>query len=936
MHTHAVVIAKVRDERGRWYALDARMIKHDQRTLSALYHASLRAELTRNLGVQWRTPDNGIAELAGIGDEVLSRFSMRTEQLEQRLQYKLDGFRVTFDREPTDRERWRLEREAAVDSRPSKNSVGAADEQSALWRRELAGLGLTPEQLTAEVIGRHLTPTGITAQQAAHIVTAAQLELFDTGSTWRRNDLIREIARVVPTDVNSHSDELVRWIERTADTILERHVELAPRIAPNTPVRRDGRPITESTMDRRFTTTTILAQEEYLATWAFERFELAGQPSTLAAEGLDRAQQLAARAVAGTDALVVIVGPAGAGKTTALRAAVAGLAGAGRSVFGVAPSATAAAVLAKQTGVEADTVDKLLHEHTRTDRPPDSRYALPRGATLLVDEASMISTPKLAQLAQLADRQQWRVVLIGDPQQLTAVGRSGMFAHLVDTGQVIELDRIHRFTQPWERAASIELRRGNSDAFHDYQAHGRLHDGTRIDMQRAVLKSWTEHRGDGDNAVMLAVTNETVQKLNDAAQAVRVRAGELDWDHSVPGRDCWVHAGDEIVTRANDRTLRTDHDVMVRNRAQWTVTDIHGDGSITARNADGTVRLPAEYVSTSVELGYAQTVHGAQGATVDHSLLLVDGPIDGRALYVGMTRGAESNHVYVAVDANHNGRDILDAAINNDWTDTPALEIRAELAGRTLTPFAAPLADIRPGVLAADELRTMHAEHRGLQRLDLSFRDERLQRLETQDSADRRQLHQSHTQRDSLTSQLATITARRAVLPAFGHKTERQDLDHKIKQLQQQRVTVSSDVAAVEHRIEERAADLIAERRWAAEHAGLGTRERELDRALSLDAGARGHAASHDPPGYLIRSLGPVPDEPGRRIAWERVAGRVEQHRSVHAITDPDRALGPHLEWNDPSDRAIEQQPLERQAQHIQHAAPGHDLAHHHGPTLEL
>ena len=286
------------------------------------------------------------------------------------MQDKLDRFRITFEREPTDKERWRLEREAAVDSRPSKNSAPRADELSALWRRELAELGLTPEQFTAEVIGRHLTPTGITPDQAAQIVTGAQLELFETGSTWRRNDVIREIARLVPTDVNSHSDELVRWIERTADTVIERHVELAPRVAPGTPVRRDGRPITESTMDRRFTTDTILAQEEYLVSWALDRFELAGQPAELAAEGLDHAQQLAARAVAGTDALVVIVGPAGAGKTSALRAAVAGLTGAGRPVFGLAPSATAAAVLAKQTGVEADTVDKLLYEHTRTDRPP--------------------------------------------------------------------------------------------------------------------------------------------------------------------------------------------------------------------------------------------------------------------------------------------------------------------------------------------------------------------------------------------------------------------------------------------------------------------------------------------------------------------------------------------------------------------------------------
>ena len=95
VHTHAVVVAKVRDERGGWYALDARMIKHDQRTLSALYHSCLRTELTRRLGVQWRMPDNGIAELAGVSDEVLARFSTRTDHLERRLQDKLDRFRTS-------------------------------------------------------------------------------------------------------------------------------------------------------------------------------------------------------------------------------------------------------------------------------------------------------------------------------------------------------------------------------------------------------------------------------------------------------------------------------------------------------------------------------------------------------------------------------------------------------------------------------------------------------------------------------------------------------------------------------------------------------------------------------------------------------------------------------------------------------------------------
>jgi conjugative relaxase-like TrwC/TraI family protein len=683
LHTHAVIIAKVHDEHGTWLALDARMVKHDQRTLSALYHLCLRAELTGRLGVESHEPVNGIAELVGIDEPVLSRFSNRTDQLEARAQHKIDRFRVTLGREPTDMERWRLEREAALDSRPAKT---AADPRKLAdqWRSELTALGLSPEALVAQVIGRHLEPTGIDAHQAAQIVTNAQVELTETVSTWRRNDLMREIARRVPTTVNRDTEELVAWVERVTDNVIARQVELAPPFAPDTPRRRDGRPITESTLDRHFTTEHILTEEEFLLTWALERQLPDGRPAHLTVAGLDRAQELAARTVAGTAGLAVIVGPAGAGKTSALRAAVDRLTADRRAVFGVTPSAAAAAVLGQQTGVVADTVDKLLYEHSQPGRIPSPELGLVPGTTLLVDEAGMIPTPKLARLARLADAHGWRVVLIGDPRQLGAVGRSGMFEVLVERGRVIELAQVHRFTHEWERNASLQLRRGDPDALTAYQSRSRLLGGTRIDMRRAALEQWRDDREHGDSVVMLAVTNDTVDALNTAAQAMRVAAGEVDTARRVTASNCVVHVGDEIVTRANNRQLRTDRGVTVRNRAQWTVTDIHRDGSVTAHNADGTVRLPADYLSTSVELGYAQTVHAAQGVTVDRCLLVVDGPIGGRALYVGMTRGRHSNRVYVSVDRNRTARDILEAALVADWSDTAAIAVRAELHARPL------------------------------------------------------------------------------------------------------------------------------------------------------------------------------------------------------------------------------------------------------------
>lgn len=134
LHTHAVVVAKVRSADGRWLAVDAAMIKHDQQTLSALYHSSLRSELTRRLGVRWESPVNGIAEIEGLPHALLDAFSQRSRQVEQRLSQKLDRFQALYGREPSTSEAWRLEREAVLDSRPSKPAAGESLKLRGEWQ----------------------------------------------------------------------------------------------------------------------------------------------------------------------------------------------------------------------------------------------------------------------------------------------------------------------------------------------------------------------------------------------------------------------------------------------------------------------------------------------------------------------------------------------------------------------------------------------------------------------------------------------------------------------------------------------------------------------------------------------------------------------------------------------------------------------------------
>ena len=286
--------------------------------------------------------------------------------------------------------------------------------------------------------------------------------------------------------------------------MLEQCVNLDPEPGGSRRVS-DGRSLWLEPTSPHYTSPQVLAEEEGILTWALDAQIDEPVPSaTVDRDGLDVLQGDAAAAVAGADRLVVVVGPAGTGKTTMLRAAVADFRRHGRLVFGVAPTAKAAHVLHQETGMDTDTLAKLLHEWTRPDRLPDHRYRLPIATTVVVDEASMIGTRSLHQLISLAERHDWRLVLVGDPRQLQAVGRGGLFTELTTTARTHELVRIHRFTQPWEAAASQQLRAGHPDALDQYAERGRIQPGTLDQHLEQIADDWLTLTGSGYTVAVTA------------------------------------------------------------------------------------------------------------------------------------------------------------------------------------------------------------------------------------------------------------------------------------------------------------------------------------------------------------------------------------------------------------------------------------------------
>ena len=302
----------------------------------------------------------------------------------------------------------------------------------------------------------------------------------------------------------------------------------------------------------------------------------------------------------------------------------------------------------------------------------------------------MLGTNDLDRLMLLAETQRWRLVLVGDPRQLQAVGRGGMFNELITGGRVHQLETIHRFNHPWEAAASLALRDGDPAMLDTYEVKGRIIPGSLDQHLAAITRMYSDSRATGHSLAITTTTNEHVLLVNHAIQNHLIHTGVVDPTLSADGAlGQHIHVGDQIATRANNRQLKTGHGDIVRNRELWTITGINPNGDIAARRLDSndTVTLPAKYVSENVHLGYAATEHGNQSDTRHGSLTLVTPTTTGRGLYVAMTRGRETNLAYVitpepTLDA---ARQVLEGVLASDRADIPAVVQRRQLAAQTPT-----------------------------------------------------------------------------------------------------------------------------------------------------------------------------------------------------------------------------------------------------------
>ncbi|MPV35967.1 MobF family relaxase [Georgenia subflava] len=677
LHTHVVVSNKVRTAvDGKWRTLDSRALHHAVVALSEYYNAVLADRLTGTFGLSWDQRGargearNPTWEIVGVSDELIAEFSSRsraidiaTEELAQEYMSAHHG------RRPPDALAIRMRARATLETRPEKSVYSLAD-LTGHWRERAEPLlGEDPTgwgrrltlTSTSPVFRADNVPDDVIGVAGTRVVAA----VAEKRSTWRHWNLWAEASRQTMGWRFATVEDREAIVAAVTEAAADRSVMLTPPELTPTPecaLRADGESAFCHRHEAFMSSQQILAMEDRLLHRAEETTApalpaaLLRQAVTVPHDGVTLTPQQASalEAVATSSRQVdVLVGPAGAGKTTAMRALRAAWTAqhGGGSVVGLAPSAAAAQVLAEDLGITTENTAKWLYEHDH------GRANFRRGQLVIVDEATLASTRTLDRLTGLAEQAGAKVLLVGDWAQLQSVDAGGAFAMLVNArGQDIpELTEVHRFTHEWEQHASLELRRGEVDVIDTYAGHDRLREGSTTEMIDVAYGSWRDDLAAGRSSILVTDSAESVRQLNERARAERVHDGQTSTGReAMLANEARCSVGDIVITRRNNRRLRTSRTGWVRNGDRWQVTGVRGDGSIEVRRAarqlGATVILPADYVAENVDLGYAVTAHRAQGMTVDTSHVVVSGSTTRENLYVAMTRGRETNIAYVPLD----------------------------------------------------------------------------------------------------------------------------------------------------------------------------------------------------------------------------------------------------------------------------------------------
>lgn len=361
-------------------------------------------------------------------------------------------------------------------------------------------------------------------------------------------------------------------------------------------------------------------------------------------------QRQAIAHITGPERIAAVVGYAGAGKSTMLAAAREAWEAQGYTVHGAALSGKAAEGLEESSGIQSRTLASW-------DRSwQNERNQIGRGDVFVIDEAGMVGSRQLARFVTEAEARGAKIVLVGDHEQLQAIGAGAPFRAITEAIGHAELSEIRRQRVDWQREASVAFATHRTvEGLAAYRDRGAISlAGTGEDARGQIVRDYLADRDERPDGTRVAMAHRRadVRAINDAIRSeLQERgtlargedAGALTFQTTDGKRE--FAPGDRIVFLENNR------DLGVKNGMLGTVERVEPGRIVAQMDGRGgeSVSVPmGDY--QAIDHGYATTIHKNQGATVDRSYVLASGTMDRHLTYVAMTRHRDGVQLYAAQD----------------------------------------------------------------------------------------------------------------------------------------------------------------------------------------------------------------------------------------------------------------------------------------------
>jgi len=301
-----------------------------------------------------------------------------------------------------------------------------------------------------------------------------------------------------------------------------------------------------------------------------------------------------------------------------------------------------------QSGQAPETLEYRSWRSTAIQNDID-RLELKATDVLVVDEAGMVGTRKMAGLVTEANRAGAKLVLVGDERQLEAIDAGAPFRDIIERFDSYALTDVYRQHNERDRETSKLLAESRGDrkkveeAFARFEQDGRLHfEGTEKQAKAALVEAWFNARqSHGGTSLILAHTNQDVDQLNELARAKLVKAGLIEKGEAIP------------VSRSRNDTATHERHFAVGDQIRFRDTrkpaGIHNGDLATIRAIEGT-KITAELIGSKKAIqfdasefnafghGYAGTIYTGQGKTIDRTFLYYTSHWDNPTTYVALTR----------------------------------------------------------------------------------------------------------------------------------------------------------------------------------------------------------------------------------------------------------------------------------------------------------